>query len=109
VNNSLQVDTVAKLNVHENYVNPLLKEQNMELQGDTPMELRAKGSMDNLLVNFDAKAKVLKDKKLSNVTVHSSPIMLNLKTNHVDGSMMVKRWGLIWRPVSLVTTANLKR
>jgi len=93
VNNSLQVDTVAKLNVHADYVNPLLKEQSMDLQGDTPMELRAKGGMNNLLVNFDAKAKLLKDKKLSNVTVHSSPIRLNLLTSQVEGLVKIESDG----------------
>jgi len=93
VNNSLQVDTIAKLNVHANYVNPLLKEQDMALQGDTPVELRAKGSMEHLVVEFDAKARVLKDNKLSNVTVDSSPIILNLINHEVEGSVKIKSDG----------------
>ena len=93
VNNSLQLDTVANLDVHSAYLNPLLKEQEMSLEGNTHVELKAKGSMQNLVVNMDADTKVLKDKKLSNVSIHSSPIILNLLTHEIDGSVEVKSDG----------------
>jgi len=93
LNNSLELDTIAKLDVHALYVNPLIKEHEVALQGDSHIELKAKGKMDNLRLNIDGKADVLKDKKLSTLTINSSPIVLNLLTHQISGLFEVKSDG----------------
>ena len=93
INNSLELDTLAKLDLHSLYINPLLIEQELELQGDSHIELKAQGTLDNLRLNLDAKADVLKDQKISSITIHSSPIVLNLFTHHVSGAVDVKSEG----------------
>ena len=93
VNNTLKLDTLTRLDVHAKYLNPLLKEQKMSIAGNTHIEVKAKGSMENLLVNIDAETQVLKDNKRSNVSIHSSSIVLNLLNSQVDGSVEIKSDG----------------
>ena len=79
----------VNLDMHSRYVNPLLAEQNISMQEDADIQLKAHGKLEHLVINFDAKTKLLKDKKISNITVHSSPIVLNVKKNYVEGSVKV--------------------
>ncbi len=83
------VSSHAKLDVHSNYINPLLKEQEMALKEDAHIELDAKGELEHLVLNLNAKTKLLKDKKISNITVHASPVVLNVKKHYVEGSVKV--------------------
>ncbi len=83
------VSSHANLKVHSQYVNPLLKEQEMALREDADIQLNAHGKLEHLVLNLDAKTKLLKDKKVSNITVHSSPIVLNVKKHYVEGSVKV--------------------
>ena len=83
------VSSHANLKVHSQYVNPLLKEQEMALREDTDIQLNAHGKLEHLVLNLDAKTKLLKDKKVSNITVYSSPIVLNVKKHYVEGSVKV--------------------
>jgi hypothetical protein len=94
INNTLVLnDVVAKVDVHSKYVNPFLKEQELALQGDTHLELKADGGFKNLKLDIEGRAKVLKDKKLSTVTVKGSPIELNFLSHQVKGSVDVKSTG----------------
>jgi autotransporter translocation and assembly factor TamB len=94
INNTLVLnDVVAKVDAHSKYINPFLKEQELALQGDTHLELKADGGFKNLKLDIEGRAKVLKDKKLSTVTVKGSPIELNLLNHQVKGSVDVKSTG----------------
>ena len=83
------VSSNANLNIHSKYINPLLKEQNLSMQGETKVKLKAKGKLENLTINLNAKTKLLKDRKLSNITLNASPVVLNLKKHYVEGSVKV--------------------
>ena len=93
INNTLELNTLAKLDAHADYVNPFVKEQGISLQGDSHLTLKAEGKLDSLTLNVDAKADVLKDKKRSLVSIHSSPMVLNIFTHHITGSLDVKSEG----------------
>ena len=94
INNSLVLNNVvAKVDAHALYINPFLKEQEFALRGDTHVELKAKGGFKNLQLELKGNAKVLKDKKLSHVSIKASPIELNLLTHQVKGSVDIKSTG----------------
>ena len=93
INNSLELDTLAKLDAHALYLNPLLKEHEVALKGDSHIELKAQGKLNSLTLNLDAKADVLKDKKISSITLHSSPIILNFFSHQISGAVDMKSEG----------------
>jgi len=94
INNSLLLtNVVVKVDAHAAYINPFLKEQKLALQGDTHLELKAKGGFKNLEFDFTGNTKVLKDKKLSNVSIKGAPIELNLLTHQAKGSVDIKSSG----------------
>ena len=93
IESSLMLDTHLNVNAHAKYLNSLLKEQDLALKGDTPIVLTAKGSMNDLSLQLDANAEVLKDNKLSRVTVHASPLKLNVGQNQVKGILNIKSDG----------------
>ena len=87
------INSHAKLEVHSKYLNPLLKEQKVALKEDATVELKARGKLEHLVINLDAKTKLLKDKQLSNITLHTSSTVLNIKKHHIEGSVKVESDG----------------
>ncbi len=94
INNTLVLsDVIAKVDAHAKYINSFLKEQEFSIKGDTHLLLKAKGGFGNLELDLNADAKVLKDKKISNVTVKASPIVVNLLKHEAKGSVDIKSKG----------------
>ncbi len=86
-------NVVAKVNTHAKYINTFLKEQEFKLKGDTHLVLKAKGGLKDLQLDLNADTKVLKDKKISNVTIKGSPIALNLLAHQAKGSVAIQSTG----------------
>ncbi len=94
INNTLLLkNVVAKVDAHDKYINTFLKEQEFKLKGDTPLVLKAKGGLKDLQLDLTANTKVLKDKKISNVSIKGSPIELNLLSHQASGSVDIKSSG----------------
>ena len=94
INNTfLLKNVVAKVDAHDTYINTFLKEQEFKLKGDTHLVLKAKGGLKDLQLDLNADTKVLKDKKISNVSIKGSPIELNLLSHQASGSVDIKSLG----------------
>lgn len=87
INHTLAFESKAKLNAHAVYMNSFLHDANVTLQGEMPINLEAVGNMEKLTVNVNATSTLLKDNVLGNTTLQSKPIVLNLKTHHVNGAL----------------------
>ena len=87
VNNSLTFNAKVAVDAHEGYINPLLKDANVTLRGDTHLGLVARGTMQKVKVKVDAKAKIFAQNMLSTVTLETGEIVANLKEHSVEGSL----------------------
>ena len=93
LNNTLNFESHAVIKAHKKYLNPLLKEQEIRLVKDADLVLDASGGIEDLIVKIAGKGEVLKDKKVVNIHINSSPIRLNLKDHYIEGSVSVKSDG----------------
>ena len=58
---------------------------------DTPQAtIEAEGSLDSIVGTINADAKIKKDNIISPLTLSSSPISLNLNSNHIDGKIKLQ-------------------
>ncbi len=87
VNNSLKFTTKLGLSIHDKYVNNLLKEANITLRGETPLNLMASGNINKIKVKLDVKSNIFAQNMLSKLTLNTHDIILNLKNHHVKGGL----------------------
>lgn len=87
LNSTLVFDGRATLNAHTAFINPFLKDADLILQGETPINLEAVGNREKLTVKLNASSMLLKDKVLSKATLQSEPIVFNLKTDQLKGAL----------------------
>ena len=87
VNNSLKFKTKLDFIVHEAYVNNFLKESNVTLRGETPLKLTARGDMNRIKVKLDVSSKVFAQNMLSDLTLKTNDIVVNLKQHRVNGDI----------------------
>jgi len=87
IESSLKFGAKTDIKIHESYINPLLKDANVTLRGDSAIGLTAKGSLDRVVVQMNAKSKIFAENILSAVTLETTPITLNLKSHQVKGSL----------------------
>ena len=84
---SLKFDSNANLVLYDAYLNPLLKEQNLTIEGDSKLELKAKGSLTALTAQAEVQTKVTKDKITSNIVLKTEEIAVNLKEEKIKGAL----------------------
>lgn len=72
------------------FINPLLGDENIRLQGTPTIIFQAEGSLEQLTAKIDATADIIRDNNLSKITLNTSPIQVNLKNNHIDGSLKMR-------------------
>ena len=87
LNRSLVFESRVNLDAHDAYINPFLEEAEVRLQGKTPIVVEANGSMERLTIRVDAGSTLVKDELLSEATLQSEPILLDLKTHQVTGAL----------------------
>jgi len=80
-------DVNSSLSAYENYLNPLLRESNISLEGDTLVNLQSSGTLDSVKVKLDALTTVEKENIRSKVTLKTKDIFVDLKKERVDGSL----------------------
>jgi len=84
---TLHFDVNSSLSAYANYLNPLLKESNISLEGDTLVNVKSSGTLDKLKVKLDALATINKENIRSKVTLNTKDIFVDLKKEKVDGSL----------------------
>lgn len=87
LNNTLALESDATLKAHSAYINPLLKDANLTVKGETPIALEAVGNMKALTLKVDTSSTLLKEKISSKLLLKSEPIMVNLQTHQVKGAL----------------------
>ncbi len=87
VNNSLKFKTKLDFMVHEAYVNNSLKEANVTLRGETPLKLTASGNLETMQVKLDASSKIFAQNILSDVSLKSSEVYIDLKQHNIKGNL----------------------
>jgi len=90
VNNSLKFDVKTKIEVEPKYVNKFLVDSNVTLSEKTPIELVAKGDMNQLIVKLLAQTKVKTEGIVSTVKLESSEIEIKVKEHQVKGELYLK-------------------
>ena len=84
---SLDFDAKANLAVYDNYLNPLLKEQNLSIEGDSTLKVQAKGSLESITAQAELSSRVTKDKITSNINLNTEDISVNLKEEKIKGAL----------------------
>ena len=87
VNNSLKFKTKLDFMVHEAYVNNSLKEANVTLRGETPLVLIAHGGLQQINLELNARSKVFAQNILSDLTLKTHNLVVNLKEHQVKGNL----------------------
>lgn len=86
---SLTFDGKANLMAYDSYLNPLIKESNITLEGNTFVNVKAKGSLEALTLQANASTKLIKEKITSNLKLNTQAIKLNLKQQTVEGVLSI--------------------
>ena len=89
VNSSLRFGAKVVLEVHDDYLNPLLKDANVTLKGETHLDLVANGTMQEVKVKLDTKAKVFAQNMLSDITLKTDQISVDLEHPFVEGGFQL--------------------
>ncbi len=87
LNKTLLMDNDIKLELNPRYVNTKIKEHNITLEGKPKMHLTAKGNLNNLTLQMDAKTQLRNENNLSKISLHTSPIKLDVAKHHIEGSL----------------------
>ena len=87
VNNSLKFTSKLDSLVHDGYVNKFLKDANVTLRGDSRIKLDASGNMRSIRAKVDVKAKVFAQDMLSDLTLKTSDINVDLEQHKVEGNL----------------------
>lgn len=82
---SLHFNAQTDLSLYDAYLNPLLKEQNLTIEGNTKLKVRANGSLTALTAQAELMSKVRKDKITSNIQLKTEEIVVNLKEEQIKG------------------------
>jgi len=89
VENSLKYKAKIEIDASSTYLNKMLKEQEVEVQGSPKIKLDLDGDMRQITLQLDSQADIIKDKKLSKIDIKSSPILLNLKEHTIEGKLKI--------------------
>jgi hypothetical protein len=87
VNNSLKFKTKLDFMVHEAYVNNSLREANVTLRGETPLKFTASGDINKINMKLDVASKVFAQNILSDLTLKSNEIVVDLKQHKINGNL----------------------
>ena len=84
---TLYFDVESSLSAYASYLNPLLKESNISLEGDTLVNLKSSGSLNKLKINLDAVSTINTENISSKVKLNTEDIFLDLKEELVYGGL----------------------
>ena len=90
LNNSLIFDIKSNVDLQPKYVNKFLVDSNVTLSEKTPIELVAKGDMNQLIVKLLTQTKVKTEGIISTVKLESSEIEIKVKEHQVKGELYLK-------------------
>ena len=87
--NTLKYKAKIEIDASAPYLNKILKDKQVEVQGSPKVNLALNGDINQLTLQLDSQANIIKDKKFSKIDIKSSPIVLNLKEHTIDGKLKI--------------------
>ena len=87
---SLDFEAKVDLVAYDSYLNPLLKEHDIEIEGDTLVNVQALGNMEELKFKTRLSSNIIKEKIASNILLDTKDIVVNLKEEHIKGAFSLK-------------------
>ena len=87
---SLTFSTHANIKGKPAFINPLIGDKSIRLEGTPILTVEAKGNLELITTKIDATADILQDNNHSKITLNTSPIRLNLKSNDINGSLKMR-------------------
>ena len=87
INGSLSFEAKSNLTIYDVYVNRFLEDANVSLRGESDVKLSTKGTMNKVEAKVDLESKVFAQNMLSALSLHTSPIIVDLKTHQINGSL----------------------
>ncbi len=87
INNSLHFSMKTGLQVHDKYLNSFLKDANISLRGESDIKLEAEGGINKIQSKFSLDSKVFAQNILSDLTLRSSKVDIDLKKHYIDGDL----------------------
>ncbi len=87
INSSLSFDTKVDFMVHKAYLNNILKDSNITIHRETPLKVTAKGDINRVNLKLDVVSKILAQNILSDLTLKSHKVVLDLKEHRVKGEI----------------------
>jgi autotransporter translocation and assembly factor TamB len=83
----LRLDSKGKFQLHTAYVNKFLKESNVTLSGDTPIDVSLKGDNKKLQIELMASTHLETKGIASKVQLQTKKLALNLEQHQVEGEL----------------------
>ena len=87
---TLDFNAKADLAAYDSYLNPLLKENDLVLDGDTLLGVSASGGLNSLKFKTDISTHMIKEKIRSKIELNTKEIFVNLKEETIRGAFSLK-------------------
>jgi len=87
---TLDFDAKADLAAYDSFLNPLLKESDLTLDGNSLVKVSAKGNLNALELKADVSTNMIKEKVRSKIELTTENIFVNLKEEQIRGAFSLK-------------------
>ncbi len=87
LNHTLNYNAKMQLDAKTKYLNNLLKDENITIINSPKMNIKLNGGIEKITFKTHANMSFLKNKKRSNMNLKTTPITVNIKRHHIDGSL----------------------
>ncbi|HIP51524.1 MAG TPA: hypothetical protein EYG94_05470, partial [Campylobacterales bacterium] len=87
---TLDFEAKTDLAIYDAYLNPLLKENDLILEGNSLLNMSVRGSLTALQLKADLSSTMIKEKIRSKIELNTEDIFVNLKEEQIRGAFTLK-------------------